>query len=275
MPKFVINDETQSHVLFPSNKGRGLDLRNRPRGAYGYGDVAPPMGWVIPRNEWQARAKELEDKQARISDLYKFYGLKPKDQKQTNYCWAFATVRAVEMIRAKQGQTWIDLSPASIAAQIKNYRNLGGWGKEALDWIRAKGITPTRLWPDTTWNNKSLANAQSRAEALKYRVTEWFEPAGNTLDQVVSCLLMGIPVSVGYDWWGHQVLACDLVWLDNAPALRILNSWGNWGEEGWGILQGSRAVPNDCVAPRVALATEAMAGTKKADASKFQYTISG
>lgn len=250
-PAIECRDPVTGQWLF----GRGLDLGLRGPSDHEYGDVATafPSALLVPRNEWQARIEQTERTQSRLSDLCTLAGLPHKDQASTNYCWANAPVYAMEVMRVKQNQPMVILSPASVAAPIKGYRNVGGWGKEALEWIVQYGAAPVSLWP-ANGINKSFATKTTIAEAAKYRVDEWCELVPRNIEQLVSMLLHRIPVPVGYNWWGHEVTAIDAVWLDGTVAIRIRNSWANWGDNGYGILQGNRMLPDDAVAPFTTLA---------------------
>lgn len=43
-------------------------------------------------------------------------------------------------------------------------------------------------------------------------------------------------------------MGCDPLWIDGEPATRIWNSWGpNWADGGFGILRGSKMIPDDIV----------------------------
>ena len=64
-------------------------------------------------------------------------------------------------------------------------------------------------------------------------------------------VLLGIPVVSDFNWWGHSVCTLDLVSLSPFTT-RIWNSWGDtWSENGTGLLQGSKALPDGMIAPRV------------------------
>lgn len=253
----VIDDSTPDSVLFPSGHERGLDLSARPNvDGYGYAGVADrfPSDLVIPRSDWQGIIEEMEQQQSRLSDLCTQAGLPAKDQEQTKYCWINAPVYAVECLRVAQNQEMVILSPASAGAQIKGYRNVGGWGKEGLEWIVEHGVCPVSSWP-ANGIDRRYATTENKALAMRYRVQEWWELRPRNLDQLISCLLRRIPVAVGYNWWGHEVTAIDAVWQSGTVAIRIRNSWGNWGDNGYGILAGNKMLPDDAVAPRVALAS--------------------
>lgn len=212
---------------------------------------AMPPSMLVPRHEWQARIEEMEATKTRVSDLIVQANLKVKNQLQTNYCWIFAPAHAVEVARMIQGQRVISLSPASAGAQIKNYRNEGGWGVEGLQWIADHGLVPSALWPDTAIQ-RSYATADNKAAAREFRATEWDVLQPKSIDEMVSCLFHRKTVPIGLNWWGHEVLAVDPVWLNGSIAIRIRNSWGDIPDfpNGFGILQGRKMIPDDSVCLR-------------------------
>jgi hypothetical protein len=258
----VIDDATPDRDLFPMDKGRGLDLSRRGPG-YVNGEVADPFPaeLVIPRSDWQAMIAEQEAAKTRIPDLCDYFGVKVKDQQQTNYCWVNSPTHATEIVRAIQNQAHVSLSAASVGAQVTNYANrrgqpagVGRMGLDALKWISTRGIIPTSLWP-TNEIDPSYATAAAEQESLKYRVDEWWECDPGNLDEVVSCMLRGFPVCVGLNWWGHEVTYVAPLWLDGDIAILFDNSWGEaYGTAGRGVLQGRRMLPSDAVVPRTAYA---------------------
>jgi hypothetical protein len=213
-----------------------------------------PAELLIPRSEWQERIKEKEERKTRLSDIADRAGLPCKDQSQTNYCWINAPTYALELIRILQNQPMVILSPASGGARIKQYQNVGGWGEEAIQFIAEHGLVPVELWPANAIS-RIYATAENIELARQYRCLEWMECSPRNDDELISCLLRGFPVPVGYNWWGHEVTAVDAVWLDGTHAIRIRNSWGmGWGSQGYGILQGAKMRADDAVSPRSAIA---------------------
>lgn len=251
----VLNDDTPESAIILDGGGRGLDLSKRPFGDYGYGAIAVPMpqSLMLDPSEFQARIKEAEEKKSRISDQIRRVGAPCKNQASTKFCWTNAPVRCVEILRIQQNEPPVSLSPASVACQINGFKNQGGWGKDALQFIVDNGIVPADKWPVNAIDRKYNTEA-NHVLAMSYRAIEWNELAIRNMNQLVSCLLHGLPVAVGFNWWGHEVTAVDAVWLDGQPAIRIENSWGpGWGDNGFGILQGSKALPDDAVTPRTAV----------------------
>lgn len=245
----IFNDETPS-ALFEAPEGMscGLDLGLRGPGEFEYGEFATPFPQelLIPRSDWQGMIEEQEQQKTRISDLIRLKKLPYKDQNGTNYCWINAPTHCIEINRLQQNQRPVSLSPASAGAQIKGYRNSGGWGLEGLQFIAKNGLVPSAKWPDNAIDRR-YATPENKELALDYRVDEWIECRPRNLDEMISLLLRRYPGAGGYNWWGHEVTNCDAVWLDGTVAVRIRNSWKGWGDFGFGILQGSKMLADDLV----------------------------
>ena len=170
-------------------------------------------------------------------------------------CWVNSPTYAVEVVRLVQNQKMVLLSPASAGAQIKHYRNEGGWGKEALQWISDRGLVPVDQWPANAIDPKFATDENLRL-AKDYRCTEWWELSTDDMQEIWSCLLLDIPVCVGLSWWRHEVTYIDVDWIDGDIAIVFRNSWGtSYGNNGYSILQGQRMYPDDAVAPRQAVAS--------------------
>jgi hypothetical protein len=144
------------------------------------------------------------------------------------------------------------LSPASVGAKIKSYRNVGGWGKEGLQGIIKWGVVPVDKWPANAIDRR-YDTPENRALALKYRVVEWYECIPRNLDQMVSLLLRRKAGASGLNWWRHEVTYTECVWIDGQVAVRARNSWRGYGDFGFFILQGSKMLADDYVVPVSAL----------------------
>lgn len=248
----VIDDATPlDAVAGPGALGRGLEL---PLGASYEGAADPfPPELLVPRSEWQARIQEAEARGTNLSAVMRRAKLPAKNQGRLPYCWIFGPTQAVEVKRLLSGLAYVSLSPASAGAQIKNFRAVGGWGREGLEFVSEYGLVPSANWPDTSLDRAHLTE-ENRRLALDYRVTEWTACRPRDVDQLFSMLFHMNPTAVGYNWWAHEVLAVEPVWLDGEAALRFRNQWAGYGDDNYSVLRGSRMVPDDAVAPRVVVA---------------------
>jgi hypothetical protein len=257
--ELIINDSTPEYVTQePPDQSRGLKFpRRMPSIEERAATSEFPREMIIPRSEWQARIQELEQTKTRLSDIANRNGLPCKDQGQTNFCWINAPAYSMELLRLAQGQKMVLLSAASGGAVIKGFRNVGGWGQEALEFIAERGLVPQSLWPENRISREYSTDA-NWAVAKKYRCLEWWALRPRNDDELMSALFHRWPVAVGYNWWSHEVTAVDPVWVDGTYAIRIRNSWSmNWptqGAAGYGILQGRKLSADDAVIPKLARA---------------------
>lgn len=247
----IIVDIEPEVVDAPEGMSKGLekrDLTQDPRGSVAKTFDLP----CIPRSEWDSRIQDIEQTKSRLSDTCYANKLECLDQNGTNYCWANGPVYCVEVVRLMMGLGVEYLSPASVAAPIKNYKNEGGWGTQALRYIIENGIVPSKYWPPNS-RDKSNYTDENLEKAENYIVTEWYDLENDNFDQLMTCLLARIPVAVGYDWWRHEVSAIDPISLGGGEyGIRIRNSWGmGWGKDGYAILKEEKGTPDDAVAPRV------------------------
>lgn len=169
-------------------------------------------------------------------------------------CWCHSGTSATLLVRALNNQPFKSLSAFMVGCLIKNYRDQGGWGPAGLEFMVEHGIPEEKYWPQRSMS-RSNDTPEMRANAKRHRVQEWMDlDPRNMKAQLVTCLLNNIPVVSDFNWWGHSVCTVDLVSL-NPFRTRIWNSWSdNWSEAGMGILEGSKAIPSDAIAPRVVIA---------------------
>lgn len=206
-----------------------------------FADLGIPL---IPENEWDDIIRQKEKDKATLMDLCRGMGLPCKNQANTNYCWINAPTHCCEITRLVETGQVISLSPASGGAPIKNFSNSGGWGNQALNWFKEHGLNYSVDWPDNAIQ-RSYYNEQNKQKAKKNIVREFF--VLNSWQERVSCILADIPTADGYNWWRHEVAGVGIV--ISSHDLIIRNSWGmNWGEQGFGILSGSKKQANDSVA---------------------------
>lgn len=245
-----VNDHCGPMVLvdgkLPCKGWKPRDYGASPYGSLGFAD---PDDDLIPRNEWASRAKDREESGASISAIAKAAGVKVYNQSSTNYCWGNAPCKGLELLEVFAGQDHVLLSPASVCAVIKNYRNEGGWGTQAAQFLAEKGASTQKLWPANAIDRRYNTNA-ANTERTKHRLKEWKDIPPRSFAHMGTHLLRGRVVPIGLNWWGHEVLAVELVVLGpNKFGALIWNSWDiSWGENGLAVLDEQHATPDDALA---------------------------
>lgn len=249
----LVEDDLSGLPPSPEGVTFGRQARNFSATPFGSIFQAPafPRELIIPRSEWSERIKEKESLKANLSDIWFQRGLKALNQARTNYCWCYAVVTAMMVMRAKEGQPVVQLSAAAAAAQIKNFRNIGGWGGEALDWIAEHGVPSLEFYPNATIDRRYVT-PEMKANALLHRAAEWWDIRPRTFDEKATCMLLGFPVPSGYNWWSHEVCGFDLVEIERgAYGSREMNSWDvTYGDRGLVVLRESKANGDDMLALR-------------------------
>jgi len=197
--------ETPSAVMHGANEMRGYEQRDRsvdPTGGFAKPFTIP----VMSRQEIKERFEEQERTKSRIYDVMQRAGVKPLNQGQTNFCWANGPTDCVQVARVLMGAEHVPLSPASLAGPIKNYRNEGGWGIQAVKYASEHGVCPQSLWPANDAKKKYDTEA-SRAERQKYAIAPdgWLDlPEGDWL-AVFTCVALLMPGSLAHMEWQHLV----------------------------------------------------------------------
>jgi hypothetical protein len=195
---------------------------------------------LLSDDECKERVRQNETDHTRILDMCDGAGLHVKNQKSVPYCWIFAPVRILEIIRLIQTGQKHFLSPASAGARIKNFRSVGGWGSQGYEFLRQHGCNYSADWPDTAIDRRYLTpenieKAKFNIVLEGYVLESWQEHK--------SCLAQGICVASGLPYWSHEV--CDIgLTIDLLPVFD--NSWSpDWGANGRGTRAGSRMHPGN------------------------------
>lgn len=259
---FIIDHSTDTDKLFPKRKGRGL----KPRDIIAFPPTmfAPPSEIEdVPPSDYEARYQEEEEQKSslwhRIQTGNKGAKIPGLDQGQVGYCWAHSVTHTAMIERAMMNQPYVALSAYSVAAIIKKGQDEGGWCGLAAQFARENGIAPQSKWPQGKRDYRTLDTPATRKEMAKYKITNDYVDLTRpvygqnmTQRQVFSCLFGKKPCAVDFNWWGHSVCAVRVVRIEAGSfGLLIWNSWGpSWGEQGFGVLRGSHAVPDGAVCTR-------------------------
>lgn len=245
---------TDSVPRTPKGLSRGRiprDYKEHPLGSLPHVKVFGDVLDVIPRSQWAQMLEAQEAAKSTLLDLRKSRGIQSLSQNGTSFCWINAPTQAIHYVRARMGQRKVLFSPASAGAPIKGFRNQGGWGSQGAEWIAEHGICPQEVWPANAIKREYYTE-ENKKIAAKYRITDWCELKPRSFDELATCMLLGLPVAIGLNWWSHEVLAVGLACKDGKWFLPIDNSWGpGYGENGIGLLTEAKGRPDDSVCLRL------------------------
>jgi hypothetical protein len=224
-------------------EGMSLGLEERDFAAFPYGSIAPEFSFkLLSWPEIVERAEFNERNKCRTSDLLRAKGFLSSNQNGTNYCWNHGCVNAMMGTQIIMGMPKLNLSAASSAAPIKGYRNVGGWGGEALQGLAKDGVATVDFWPYNKIS-RSLYTPEMQENAKLHRVTDWEDMPGRDKQVLFSALVQNIMCPVAYNWWGHLVCAVDpLITGPSDGNVLILNSHG---DADFKALTGSRSSHSD------------------------------
>lgn len=191
---------------------------------------------IIPRSEWDQLIAEQEDNEFLVKEI--------KNQKQEGSCATNATTGSGETNWVYQFGLWIQFSPISIYRFVANGPNSGSTISDNLKHIRNVGVLPQ----DTALNREILTKAGVPLKMLQptgyyqefpdgwkdvaalFRWREYLDIA--SFDGLVSAIFRKrFPV---YGRSGHAIYGVKVVKRNGGYYIKYANSWGVWGENGYG-----------------------------------------
>ncbi len=197
---------------------------------------------VIPRDQWKDLAAAIDDAGS-IEALVQ----KLKNQGREGTCTANEVASAIEVIwnLTFGPKHWVELSPISLYKQCGTSANSGSsvscvvgtaqkLGALPVDnelnreWMASVGLNTSHVMDAVGFSQRYPQDWEQTAQY--FRIDEVFDI--NTFDEFITALLMGFPVCYGRK--GHSILGVRLVFRNGKPHIKYLNSWGNWGDEGYG-----------------------------------------
>lgn len=254
----VIDDSTPIASITSDEFGRGYEVGGYEAEGYGSNPYGKPFDLpLIPEDEWKERIEEKDRNETWCDQVARREGVETLNQGRTNYCWINGPVQCLQINRVQQGQDHVPLSPASGGAIIKNYRNVGGWGSQAITFIAENGLSPVDLWPANAID-RQYDNVESQRHRKRYKISEWLELRPRNMAQSITCALSNIPTAPAFNHWRHLVCGVRYAIDRRGQIVRVIwNSWGdNWGDSGLGILSGSKSYADEEWAPSIASLTD-------------------
>lgn len=286
----ILGDHTPENHPDLNAGMKGLVPRG-PNEPVGYCAAIPPAKIeVYSLDEITRRAIDMEKAKSRLSDILLTGDggneIKSLDQNGQGFCWNYGPGTGITAVRARMKLPYARLSPHATACKQTGFRDEGGWGAKALEFMTANGIPDVVHWAEksmsrsydnvATWENAKLympdVEFADLASPNYNRDLSWL--------QQLTMLVNRNPVVMDYDWWGHCVCALDIVvgasqrhmtrdpisnklldqatfekvWGMNNPvtgglSIRFRNSWADsYGDRGFAVLTGSKAPGSNSVA---------------------------
>ncbi|MCP4166046.1 MAG: hypothetical protein GY759_09160 [Chloroflexi bacterium] len=197
---------------------------------------------LIPRDQWESLAAAIDD-EGSIEALVQ----KIKNQRQEGTCTANEVASAIEIIWCLTFGvgSWVELSPISLYKQcargpnsgssvsciVKTAQNIGALpvdNEKNRAWMESVGLNPAHVLDAVGFSQRYPQDWEQTASS--FRIKEVFDIG--SFEEFITALLMGFPVCYGRK--GHSILGVRLVFIDGKPHIKYLNSWGDWGDNGYG-----------------------------------------
>lgn len=191
----------------------------------------------IPQRDWQRLIEAQEANgggaDALVTRIY--------NQGREGSCVANATSQAIEIILAKMfGRDNVTpLSAISLYKRIGSSPGSGARLGDALREIESRGILPLNtpenrakfgdaVMPATGFYTKFPTNWE--ATSKRFRASEWL--VGRSFEGMVSASIRARPIV--YARSGHCICGVRFVYRNGKLHLKYANSWGDWGDNGYG-----------------------------------------
>ena len=180
--------------------------------------------------------------------VHKYNRVPVLNQGRFKYCWAYAVIAGVMNRYAFQGlnNPVDELSATAVAAQGKNYRNVGGHCSQAIAYAEKYGIPEAKYWPNNS-KDKSYARDDEVKRSAKETNGVEYEDCGDDFVAAISAMLTtNLPVAFAIPRWRHAVLGLRLYCKNprrprslGSYRLDFVNSYGNkHGQAGYGHIVG-------------------------------------
>jgi hypothetical protein len=201
---------------------------------------------LIPEQEWESRVSQMEAAKAFARYIYEQQNPVAKDQDGLSFCWAYSLSQTVEVARAVTHLNYVELAPESLG-ELTGWRNAGFYCDKALQYAIKNGIAGRYFVPNLSLNYRQYKQGW-KEDALKHCPLEYYDLGGEDLwKEVVTALLSGFSIYVGYNWWSHAVMLDQLVYVNGELCVSLPNTWGANQRR---VLKGRQKYPDEAFAIR-------------------------
>lgn len=216
-------------------------------------------GDIIPESQWEELIRWHDENQT-TPDHHRLYKEVPiTDQNGFPYCWMFGVVGAMMTSMAQSGIDVPFLSATYTAAMGKGWVKRGGWGAEAIGYIKKYGVPTNDVYPQHAFDRKLAAQESVKRSAAACDELEFIKlptDRGSVPLEVVASVLLDpenpMPISTAFNWWGHLTYSSKFGRDSRGRwGHKNVNSWKeSWGQKGCSFIVGSKARPNEAIAIR-------------------------
>ena len=239
--EFKVFDDTFRVDKLLDDQGTGYverDYQEDGLNAYGFcsaRDIAPHS-----HSELLEIIAEKTAKKTWIRDKCDRVGSKVKNQSRSSYCWNHAPVRGVECNMVLQGGKAHTLSAFWGAATIKNGRNQGGWGLQAVKFMVERGVPLESFHKPMDFSVDR--SPETLANAKLHQIVGWEDVDPSDQYAIFTRIALDIPVTLGIPAMGHEMLGTFLVVIGGKIYIGCDNSWGaSDGDNGRRVCTGRNA----------------------------------
>lgn len=181
------------------------------------------------------------------------------NQNGLNYCWAWGPTAALMDLFAREGKACPLLSPVTLGWLV-SWRNSGGYLGATIRGIMERGIASAEFTPDIHSRNYGSFRPGWQDDAMKHRLAEAWDMDNTSksgmIQHAVSVLATGTPMYIAYNWWGHALECCGVLWDETKPNNLVWQIRNSHNEDDIIEMTGSKAVPDEAYGLRASL-TEA------------------
>lgn len=142
-------------------------------------------------------------------------------------CSAESATQTIMTCRSFHGQPFTLLNPWHLYHFSSGGRDGGSNIDTNLRYLRDQGVAPESVWPRSK-GFRARPSAESMEAAKAYRILEFFDI--QTVEEFGSALMLGYTVSYGRR--GHSIMGVEVI---DEKSFRFVNSWGDWGDGGFGV----------------------------------------
>jgi hypothetical protein len=169
------------------------------------------------------------------------------NQNGLGYCWTWGGTGAFMDTRAREGKESVLLSPVSMGFLV-DWRNRGNYLESFIQGARDHGIAPMEYTPDQHSTNYRDFKAGWEEAAYQYRLPPdgvWDTNPSKMIQYAITILSTGTPLYIAYNWWGHALSTCGVIWDESVTNNIIFQNQNSHDEDDVIEMTGSRAIPDE------------------------------